>query len=61
MLPTSRTSQPAYGETVTIEIVYETHSTTEDNERGIATGWSTCCLTLVKPIAKVTTGGSMMA
>jgi 2,3-bisphosphoglycerate-dependent phosphoglycerate mutase len=22
-----------------IEIVYETHSTTEDNERGIATGW----------------------
>ena len=24
---------------VTIEIVYETHSVTEDNERGIATGW----------------------
>jgi 2,3-bisphosphoglycerate-dependent phosphoglycerate mutase len=24
---------------VTIEIVYETHSTTEDNERRIATGW----------------------
>jgi 2,3-bisphosphoglycerate-dependent phosphoglycerate mutase len=22
-----------------VEIVYETHSTTEDNERGIATGW----------------------
>jgi 2,3-bisphosphoglycerate-dependent phosphoglycerate mutase len=22
-----------------IEIVYETHSTTEDNEKGIATGW----------------------
>jgi 2,3-bisphosphoglycerate-dependent phosphoglycerate mutase len=22
-----------------IEIVYETHSTTEDNERGVATGW----------------------
>jgi 2,3-bisphosphoglycerate-dependent phosphoglycerate mutase len=22
-----------------IEIVYETHSTTEDNEMGIATGW----------------------
>jgi 2,3-bisphosphoglycerate-dependent phosphoglycerate mutase len=24
---------------VTIEIVYETHSVTEDNERGVATGW----------------------
>ncbi len=24
---------------VAIEIVFETHSTTEDNERGIATGW----------------------
>jgi hypothetical protein len=24
---------------VAIEIVYETHSVTEDNERGIATGW----------------------
>ncbi len=24
---------------MTIEIVYETHSITEDNERGIATGW----------------------
>lgn len=23
----------------TIELVYETHATTEDNERGIATGW----------------------
>jgi broad specificity phosphatase PhoE len=23
----------------TIEIVFETHSTTEDNERGVATGW----------------------
>jgi len=39
MLATSRTSQPAYGETVTIEIVDETHSRTEDNDRGIATGW----------------------
>lgn len=28
-----------YGELVAIEIVYETHSVTEDNERGIATGW----------------------
>lgn len=25
--------------TVAIEIVFETHATTEDNERGIATGW----------------------
>jgi 2,3-bisphosphoglycerate-dependent phosphoglycerate mutase len=24
---------------VTIEVVYETHSITEDNERGLATGW----------------------
>jgi broad specificity phosphatase PhoE len=24
---------------VTIDVVYETHSTTEDNERGFATGW----------------------
>ncbi len=24
---------------MTIRIVFETHSTTEDNERGIATGW----------------------
>jgi alpha-ribazole phosphatase/probable phosphoglycerate mutase len=24
---------------VTVEVVYETHSTTEDNEAGIATGW----------------------
>lgn len=24
---------------MTVEIVFETHSTTEDNERGIATGW----------------------
>jgi broad specificity phosphatase PhoE len=24
---------------MTIELVYETHSTTEDNEHGIATGW----------------------
>ena len=24
---------------MTIEIVYETHSTTEDNQNGIATGW----------------------
>jgi 2,3-bisphosphoglycerate-dependent phosphoglycerate mutase len=24
---------------VTIELIYETHSTSEDNERGIATGW----------------------
>jgi broad specificity phosphatase PhoE len=24
---------------VTVDIVYETHSTSEDNERGIATGW----------------------
>jgi 2,3-bisphosphoglycerate-dependent phosphoglycerate mutase len=28
-----------YGGLVAIEIVYETHSVTEDNERGIATGW----------------------
>lgn len=26
-------------EQVTVEIVFETHSTTEDNETGIATGW----------------------
>jgi len=24
---------------MTIQIVFETHSTTEDNENGIATGW----------------------
>lgn len=24
---------------MTVEIIYESHSTTEDNERGIATGW----------------------
>jgi hypothetical protein len=24
---------------VAIELVYETHSVTEDNERGVATGW----------------------
>ena len=24
---------------MTIEIVFETHSTTEDNEKGSATGW----------------------
>jgi len=24
---------------VTVELTYETHSTTEDNEAGIATGW----------------------
>lgn len=24
---------------MTVEIVYETHSTTTDNEAGIATGW----------------------
>jgi broad specificity phosphatase PhoE len=29
---------------VSIEIVYETHSTTEDNEWGIATGWLPGCL-----------------
>ena len=29
----------AYGGLVSIEIVYETHSITEDNERGTATGW----------------------
>jgi 2,3-bisphosphoglycerate-dependent phosphoglycerate mutase len=28
-----------YSGLVAIEIVYETHSLTEDNERGIATGW----------------------
>ena len=27
------------GRSVTTEIVFETHSTSEDNERGIATGW----------------------
>jgi 2,3-bisphosphoglycerate-dependent phosphoglycerate mutase len=25
---------------VTIDIIFETHSTTEDNERGLATGWN---------------------
>lgn len=30
-----------------IEIVFETHSTTEDNERGIATGWLPGCLSSV--------------
>jgi broad specificity phosphatase PhoE len=24
---------------LTVELVYETHSTTVDNERGVATGW----------------------
>jgi 2,3-bisphosphoglycerate-dependent phosphoglycerate mutase len=41
-------SDPAFGDTfvscatsaaMAIEIVYETHSTTEDNQNGIATGW----------------------
>jgi broad specificity phosphatase PhoE len=32
-------STSPYGGPVAIEIVYETHSVTEDNERGIATGW----------------------
>ena len=30
-----------------IEIVYETHSTSEDNERGVASGWAHGCLSAV--------------
>jgi 2,3-bisphosphoglycerate-dependent phosphoglycerate mutase len=29
-----------YRPTVAIDIVYETHSTSEDNERGVASGWA---------------------
>lgn len=30
-----------------IEVVYETHSTSEDNERGVASGWAHSCLSTV--------------
>lgn len=27
-----------------IDVIYETHSTSEDNERGVASGWAHSCL-----------------
>jgi 2,3-bisphosphoglycerate-dependent phosphoglycerate mutase len=35
----SRPSRPTNEGPMTIELVFETHSTTQDNENGVATGW----------------------
>lgn len=36
----SRPATGHYGRGVAIDLVYETHSTSEDNERGVASGWA---------------------
>lgn len=38
-LTCNRDISQSNGALVTVEIIYETHSLTEDNEKGIATGW----------------------